>query len=157
MALFSILANAQSFIIEKASRAKANGKTITVGQVIDKNTTIKIEDNGFLMFVDNLNNKRYYINTSCNRKVQKLIKKSKAPIKVTKNYLESLFTQNQDRDKYSSAGSVNRGDEGDAELSDFASMEITRGDELPDSVPEPIGLDILTTTEETISIYYIIP
>jgi len=157
MALCFISANAQSYQVEKASKAKANGKAITIGQTLNENATIRIEDNGYLLFVDVNNNKRYYINTSCNNKIKKLIKKAKAPMRVTKSYLESLFTQSQEKDKYASAGSVNRGDEGEAELSDFALMDPTRGDELPDSIPAPIGIDVLTTTEETISVYYIIP
>lgn len=148
---------AQSFQVEKAFKAQANGKTITVGQSINENTTIKIDDNGYLLFVDNKNKKRYYINTSCKTKVKKLIGKAKAPMQVTMSYLESLFIQNQNNDRYSSAGSVNRGDEGEAALSDFALTEITRGEELPDSVPKPIGVDVLTTTEKTISLYFIIP
>ena len=157
MALCFISATAQSYQVEKASKAKANGKAITIGQTLNENATIRIEDNGYLLFVDVNNNKRYYINTSCNNKIKKLIKKAKAPMRVTKSYLESLFTQSQEKDKYASAGSVNRGDEGEAELSDFALMDPTRGDELPDSIPAPIGIDVLTTTEETISVYYIIP
>ena len=157
MALCFISANAQTYQVEKASKAKANGKAITIGQTLNENTTIRIEDNGYLMFVDVKNNKRYYINTSCNKKIKKLIKKAKAPMKVTKSYLESLFTQNQDKDKYASAGSVNRGDDAEAVLSEFALMDHTRGDELPDSVPTPIGVDVLTTTEETVTVYYIIP
>jgi len=157
LALCVIGANAQSFQVEKASKVKANGKDVTPGQVINENTTIKIDNNGYLLFVDTQNKKRYYINVSCKSKVKKLIKKAKAPMKVTKSYLESLFSQDKDRDKYASAGSVNRGEEGDATLSEFALMDFTRGDELPDSVPEPIGLDVLTTTEDTISVYYIIP
>ena len=157
MALCFISANAQPYQVEKASKAKANGKVITIGQTLNENVTIRIEDNGYLLFVDVNNNKRYYINTSCNNKIKKLIKKAKAPMRVTKSYLESLFTQSQEKDKYASAGSVNRGDEGEAELSDFALMDPTRGDELPDSIPAPIGIDVLTTTEETISVYYIIP
>lgn len=158
MVLCLIGANAQPFLVEKVSNAKANGKTISAGQVLDENTTIKIENGGFLLFVDNNNHMRYYINTSCNEKIKKLIKKAGAPMKVTKSYLESLFTQNQDKDRASSAGSVHRGDDDDApEMSDYALTGLTRGDEIPDSVPEPIGVNVLTTTKETISLYFIIP
>lgn len=158
MVLCLIGANAQPFLVEKVSKAKANGKTISAGQVLNENTTIKIEDGGYLLFVDNNNHMRYYINKSCNEKLIKLIKKAGTPMKVTKSYLESLFKQNQDKERASSAGSVYRGDDEDtAELSEFALTGLTRGEELPDSVPEPIGVNVLTTTKETISLYFIIP
>lgn len=156
MVLCFICANAQPFLVEKVSKAKANGKNIATGQILDENTTIKIDDGGYLLFVDNKNHMRYYVNSSCNAKIKKLIKKANAPIKVTNSYLESLFTPSQNNDRASSAGSVHRGDD-EATLSDFALTGYTRGDELPDSVPSPIGVNVLTTTEDTISLYFIIP
>ncbi len=157
LVLCLICANAQSFLVERASNVKANGKDVISGQMIDESTNIKIDGNGYILFFDTKSHKRYYINVKCNNKVKELTKRAKSPMRVTKSYLESLFTENQGKDKYASAGSVNRGDDGEAQLSEFAQTEITRGDELPDSVPEPIGVDVMTTTEDTISIYYIIP
>lgn len=75
MTLCFISANAQPYQVEKASKVKANGKVITIGQTLNENATIRIEDNGYLLFVDTKSNKRYYINTSCNNKIKKLIKK----------------------------------------------------------------------------------
>lgn len=150
-------ASAQPYQVEKASKVKANGRDVIPGQILDNNTNIKIDDNGYLLFLDTQNKKRYYINVKCKNKVKNLIQRAKSPMKVTQSYLESLFLEKQDKDKYASAGSVNRGEEEEAQLSEFALMDFTRGEELPDSVPEPIGINVLTSTEDTIFLYYIIP
>ena len=152
LAICFIGAYAQAFRVEKASKVKANGKNVTLGQMIDEKTTIKIDKNGYLMFVDTKNKKRYYINFSCKKKVKDLIKGAPAPMKVTKSYLESLITQNQDKDKYASAGSVSRGPEDDDPLYEFALAYLTLGDVSSDSVPELIGVDTVKTTEDTISV-----
>ena len=142
--------DAHTFQVERTYKAQADGKAITAGQTIDENTTIKIDDDGFLLFVDNENKKRYYINTSCHLTVKKLIGKAKAPMQVTMSYLESLFTQEQ-TDKYTSAASVNRGDGNEGKASVFG-----KGDKQPDSVPKSTS-EADSTPEETISLYHIIP
>ena len=143
--------NVQTFQVEKAYKAKADGKEMSAGQTIDENTIVKIDDGGYLLFVDNENKKRYFINTSCYLKVKKLVGKAKAPTQVTMSYLESLFKKEQN-DKYTSAGSVNRGDGSDGEASAFGC-----GPEQPDSAPKSTGEPNTTTPEETISLYLITP
>lgn len=153
LAICFVGAYAQTFRVEKASKVKANGKNVTSGQMIDEKTTIRIDKNGYLMFVDTKSKKRYYINFSCKKKVKDLIKGAPAPVKVTKGYLESLITQNQDKDKYASAGSVSRGPiDDDYLLYEFALAYLTFGDATNDSVPERIGVDTLKTAEDTISV-----
>ena len=141
----------QTFRVEKAYKAQADGKVITAGQTINENSTIIIGNDGYILFVDSQNKKRYYINTSCNLKLSELIGKAKAPMQVTMSYLESLFTKNQN-EKYTSAGSVNRGEGEDGSPSVFIP-----GAERLDSAGKPIGANDTTAADETIYLYHIIP
>ena len=151
LALCFIDFDKQTFQVERAYKALADGKEITAGQTIDENTTIKIDDDGYILFVDNENKKRYFVNTSCHLTVKKLIGKAKSPMQVTMNYLESLFTKEQN-DKYTSAASVNRGDGNEGKTSVFG-----QSDELPDTAPKSPNETDSTTPEETISLYHITP
>lgn len=109
VALCVIGASAQTFKVEKALKAKANGTAITAGQTLNEKTTIEIGDGGYLMFVDNKSHKRYYIDSKCNKQIKAILKQNKKkPIKVTMGDVAPMISHLEGKDRYSSTGSVVR-------------------------------------------------
>lgn len=114
---------AMPYRVEKAYNVASYGNNVTEGQIIDGNTEITIDNRGYIMFLDTISKKRYLVNTPCKAKVKELIGKANKPQNVTKNYLEALFSQKQEKDKYSSAGRVCRGGDHEEVLTDSTSAE----------------------------------
>lgn len=96
-----------TYKVEKAQSAFSNGNDLTQGDEINGNSVVEIMENGFLMFVDNVAKKRYYVSRACKAKVKDLVAMVKKPKSISKAFLENMMTMSQ-KYAYSSVGNVER-------------------------------------------------
>ena len=101
-------AAAATYTVEKAHNVYSNGAEVTELSTLTDKSVIEIENNGYIMFVNQKAKKRYYISKPQKGTVKNLIAIVKAPKAVSKYYLESMMSEKQSRsrDTYSSAGYV---------------------------------------------------
>lgn len=96
-----------AYEVEKANKAFVGQTPIAVSSSINDNTVIEIKENGYLMFVDNVAKKRYYVSRPCKASLKNLVAEVKKPKSVAKSFLESMMTKSKRHD-YSSSGNVER-------------------------------------------------
>ena len=91
-------AAAATYTVEKAHNVHSNGAEVTEQSTLTDKSVIEIENNGYIMFVNQKAKKRYYISKPQKGTVKNLIAIVKAPMMSEK--------QSRSRDTYSSAGYV---------------------------------------------------
>ena len=149
-------ASAQPYQVEKAFKVKIDNKKITIGTTLGNNDIVEIDNNGYLLIVDQKSKKRYYINYPCRSKLSNLIKKAKSPMKVTKSFLETVLTKRSNTD-YASAGNVYRGDNEELLESMNSDRIATHQSPILDSIPESILIDSTLIEGDTVTLYFVLP
>ena len=96
-----------AYKVEQANKAFVGQTPIAVSSSINDNTVIEIKENGYLMFVDDVAKKRYYVSRPCKTALKNLVTEVKKPKSVAKSFLESMMTKSK-RNDYSSSGNVER-------------------------------------------------
>ena len=101
---------AATYLVEKVFNVTAGGNAVTLGQTLTASTVVTINDNGYLMIVDNAKKRRYFVTKKCSLKVKELVAATAKPKNVSKYYLEEMMTgiKRSDSAKYGSSGMVER-------------------------------------------------
>lgn len=96
-----------TYKVEQVNKVFMGENPISIGSSINGNTMVEIKEKGYMMFVDNVAKKRYYVSRPCKAMIKNLVTEVKKPKSVAKSFLESVMTKNKNAD-YSSSGNVER-------------------------------------------------